>query len=211
MKIVIFGANGKTGSLLLEQALELGHQVTAYVRKPNSIKLTHPNLKVLVGNLNETLRLRDAINGSDACISALGGSSLTNRSPEIVKGIEKILEIMEDVDTKRFIYLSSIGAGESRFLMAQPIRFLIVNLLLRVPLADHNENEQHISATNLNWTIVRPGGLTDNAKTDNLKQHGTEKVMMTGNRSISRANVAAFMLDQLTNNTYSKKAVWLYE
>lgn len=210
MKIVIFGANGKTGLLLLEQALESGHQVIAYVRKPNSISTTHSNLKVVVGNLNETLRLKDAIIGADACISALGGSSLTHRSPEIVKGIEKILDVMEEVDVKRFIYLSSIGAGESRFLMAQPIRFLIVNLFLRIPLADHNQNEQHIEATNLNWTIVRPGGLTDNAKTGNLK-HGTEKVMMTGNRSISRANVAAFMLNQLTNETYSKNAVWLYE
>jgi len=210
MKIVIFGANGKTGSLLIKQALAKNYEVIAYVRKSGSIANDHPNLKIIVGDLNETLKLTDAIIGADACISTLGGSSITHRSPELVKGIENIVLSMEETNVKRFIYMSSIGAGDSKFLMAQPIRFIIVNLFLRVPLADHNINEERIAASRLNWTIVRPGGLTDGPVTENLK-HGTEKVLMKGNRSISRANVASFILQQLTDETYSKKAVWLYE
>lgn len=74
MKIVIFGASGKTGSLLVEEALASGHEVTAYVRKRESVKSDHINLKVVEGDLSEKDKLRKVITGSDACISTLGGN-----------------------------------------------------------------------------------------------------------------------------------------
>ena len=80
---------------------------------------------------------------------------------------------MEEEKVKRFIYLSSFGAGDSRKYMPQPIRFIIADVMLRVPLADHNTNESRITKSQLKWTIIRPGGLTNGAKTDNLK-HGSE-------------------------------------
>jgi len=200
MKIVIFGASGKTGKLLIEQALENGHQIIAYVR----------NLKVVEGNLNDKLKLNDTITGADVCISVLGGRSLTHRTPALVEGISNLVEAMEKADTKRFIYMSSIGAGESKFLMPQPIRFLIVNLFLRVPLADHNTNEELITKSKLEWTIVRPGGLTDGPMIEDLK-YGKDIVPMKGNRSISRASVASFILKQIDNKAFYNSAVWLYE
>lgn len=210
MKVVIFGANGKTGALLLEQALAKGYKVVAYVRKAGSIQIENPNLKIIVGNLNETLNLTDAITGADACISALGGSSLTHHSPEIVEGIKNIVSIMEQEVVPRFIYLSSLGAGESRLVMPQPMRFLIVNIMLRIPLAYHNANELRISSSKLKWTFVRPGALNDGALTRKIK-HGNDIIKLRGNANISRANVAAFMIDQLSDETYIKKGVWLYE
>ncbi|MFT3752259.1 MAG: SDR family oxidoreductase [Paludibacter sp.] len=210
MKIVIFGATGKTGTLLVEQALNKGYEVVAYIRKRGPVFNGHPNLKIVVGRLNETLRMKDAITGADACISALGSGSLTHRSPDIVHGIGNIVSIMESAGVRRFIYMSSIGAGDSRLLIAQPSRFFVVNILLRVPIADHNANEKRISSSNLNWTIIRPGVLTDGAITGSLKS-GTDISPLKKSRSISRANVASFILDQLSDETYLKKAAWLYE
>ncbi|HNW52580.1 MAG TPA: SDR family oxidoreductase [Prolixibacteraceae bacterium] len=210
MKIVIFGASGKTGTLMVNQALELGHQVTSYVRRANALEIEHPNLNVVVGNLNDTEKLKEAISGADACLSTLGGSSLTKHAPEIMSGIDKIVSIMERGGVNRFIYLSSVGVGESRYCMAQPVRFIVCDLLLRVPFADHHANEQRLMKSKLQFTLVRPGGLTDGPKTGNLK-HGSEKTILKGNPKISRANVAAFMLEQLTDSTYVNKGVWLYE
>lgn len=210
MKIVVFGANGKTGLLLVEQALAKGYQVTAFIRKAGSVFPENPNLKVVVGNLNETLKLKDALAGADACLSTLGGGSLTHRSPEIVSGIDNIVRIMEQEVVPRFIYLSSFGAGESKNFMPLIMRFLLVNFMLRVPLADHNANEQRITNSKLHWTVIRPGGLNDGTLTGNLK-HGTGKPNFKGNTNISRANVAAFMLDQVGDLEYNKKAVWLFE
>jgi len=210
MKIVIFGASGKTGSLLVDQTLEKGHQVTAYVRRTNSISTEHNNLKIVVGNLTEKLKLIDALTGAEVCISTLGGNSLTHRTPALVEGIANIVDAMEQAGTKRFMYMSSIGAGESRFLMAQPIRFLIVSLFLRVPLADHNLNEELIAKSKLDWTIVRPGGLTDGVLKEDVN-FGKDIIPMKGNRSISRASVAAFILKQVDNKALFGTAVWLYE
>jgi len=210
MKVVIFGANGKTGALLVKQALEKGYQVVAYIRKAGSIRTEHPNLKVIVGNLNERLNLTDAIMDADACISALGGRSLTHHSPEIVQGIENIVSLMEQEVVPRFIYLSSLGAGNSKSMMSLPARILMVNVMLRVPLADHNTNEQRIAKSKLKWTVVRPGALTDEPGTG-LYKHGSITEKLQGNVRISRADLAAFMLQQLTDESYVKKAVWIYK
>jgi len=210
MKIVVFGASGKTGLFLVDEALTSGHDVVAYVRKPESIKSEHPNLKVVAGYLNEKDKLKSVISGSDACISTLGGASLTKHSREIIEGIDNIVSIMEQESVARFIYLSSFGAGDSRRYMPQPIRFLIADIMLLVPLADHNTNESRITKSQLNWTIVRPGGLTNGAKTDNLK-HGCEMTKIKGSLSISRSNVAAFLFNQVSNKDYTNKSVWLHE
>jgi len=113
--------------------------------------------------------LREAISGSAACLSTLGGNSMRKPSTEITEGIQHITKIMEEEQVKRFIYLSSIGANKSRYYMAQPIRFLIVNLMFKVPLADHSKNENTITNSNLNYTIIRPGGLTDGPKKERLR------------------------------------------
>ena len=210
MKVVIFGANGKTGILLVEQALAKGHQVIAYIRRPESILIENTKLKIVVGNLNEVLKMKDTITGADACISALGGGSLTKHSIDIINGIKNIVSIMEIAKVHRFIYLSSLGAGNSCYLFPQPLRFLLTKVLLRVTLEDHNINENIIINSKLEWTIVRPGGLTDGNLKGELK-FGIEKTPVKGSSSISRANVASFMLQQLTNDTFINKAVWLYE
>ena len=209
MKIVVFGATGKTGRLLVEQALAKGHKVTAYVRNPQSVKIENENLKIVVGNLSETLKLKDALAGAEACFSTLGGNSLTKRSQELVSGIDNIVQVAEQEVVPKFIYLSSFGAGDSKKLMPGIMRFFIVDLMLRVPLADHNLNEKRIMSSKLQWTLVRPGGLTDGALTGNVS-FGTE-AFKQGKTSISRADVAAFMLSQLENSTYNKKAVWLFD
>ena len=106
--------------------------------------------------------------------------------------------------------MSSIGAGESRYLMAWPARFLIADVLLRIPLADHTLNETLIAQSLLDWwSIVRPGGLTVGPLTPAVK-HGVEKTIIKGSPSISRASVAAFILAQIADKKYIKRAEWLY-
>lgn len=208
MNITIFGASGRTGQQLVSQALDRGHQVTAYVRRPEALTIQHPGLKVTTGTLDEPDKLREAVSGAEACLSALGGNSLRKRSVEFTAGIVRIITLMEQEGVPRLIYLSSVGAGESRSYLPQPFRFLIADVMLRVPLADHTLNEQRIAGSTLQWTVVRPGGLADGPITGKIT-HGSGKTVFNSNASISRADVAAFMLDQLTDTTYVNKAAWL--
>lgn len=209
MKVVVFGASGQTGRLLVEQALESGHEVIAYVRREGSVAVNHQNLKVITGPLTDTSLLVQAISGADVCISTLGGNSLTKRSPELTDGINHIVNAMEQLEVKRFIYLSSIGAGESRYFMGPLMRLLIVAILLRVPLADHTANEKCIHASSLKWTFVRPLGLTNGEKTGKYR-HGSDFIKITGNHKISRADVADFLLSQIDSDKYIRKGAWLF-
>lgn len=208
MRIVIFGASGKTGMLLVHQALDAGYELTVFVRDASAFQIRHKNLTVVQGTLSDVEKLIEAIQGADVCISMLGGNSLTKRSKEITSGIQNIIQVMELQGVSRLIYMSSLGAGESKYFMPAFIRFLIVNLMLRIPLADHSQNEQNIMKSKLKWTIVRPGGLTDGVLNKNIK-HGSDKILMKQNNSISRASVAYFILSQVVDLQYNNKAVWL--
>jgi putative NADH-flavin reductase len=208
MKLVIFGAGGQTGRLLTEQALEQGHQVTAYVRRPESVTLTHPALTVVAGQLSDAALLEATVKGADACISVLGGNSLTRHATEILSGIGNIIAAMEKAGTKRLLYMSSIGAGDSRYYMGGLIRFFIVGLMLRIPLADHTTNEKRIMQSNLSWTLVRPTGLGNGPRTGSFR-HGSEAFKMTGNSQVSRADVAAFILSEAVKSEYVRKAAWM--
>lgn len=210
MKITVFGASGKTGSLLVNQALEAGHEVRAYVRNSLAFRGGKAGLEVIVGQLDDKGKLREAIHGADACVSALAVGTLTKSYPEVVKGIDTIVEIMEEEKVPRFVYMSSLGVGESRSKMPQPIRFLILDLFLRVPIAQHLKNEETIKRSKLNWTIVQPGGLTDGIKTGKYKS-GTDLEKIKGNASVSRANVANFILEQLPSEESFGKSIWLHE
>ncbi len=210
MKIVVFGASGRTGLNIVKQALEKGHSVVGFIRKSGSLTIDHPNLKIAVGNLDEKLKIADLISGADACISALGSDSLQKRSVKFTSGISNIVDIMEKEKVNRLIYISSIGAGESQFMIPQPMRFFITRFLLKVPLADHNTNEEKIRHSNLKWTIVRPSSLLDGPIINAVKS-GTEIIKLKGNPLITRANVAAFILNQLEEKTYENKNVWIYE
>ena len=210
MKITVFGASGKTGSLLVKQALEAGHEVRAYVRTPSAFKIEEPGLEMIVGQLDDKDKLREAIHGADACVSTLAVGTLTKSYPEVVKGINTIVQIMEEEKVPRFVYMSSLGVGQSRVKMPQPIRFLVLDLFLRVPIAQHLKNEETIRKSGLQWTIVQPGGLTDGIKTGKYKS-GTDLEKIKGNASVSRANVADFILEQLQGSTGVSKCIWLYE
>lgn len=208
MKIVVFGANGKTGLLLLEQALASGHQVVAYIRRAGTIQFTHPNLKICIGRLNESLRIKDAIEGADVCISALGGHSITKHSADFIAGIHHIVTSMEELGVKRLIYLSSMGAGDSRANMCACARLVLADIMLRIPLADHTNNEKRIAKSTLQWTVVRPGSLNNGPMEKELKVV-CKKISLLVDSSVSRASVAAFMLEQIENEKYIKKYVCL--
>lgn len=210
MKITVFGASGKTGQQVVNQALELGFEVKAFVRRDNAIETTHPQLEVIVGLLDDEEKMRMAIHGSDACISTLGGKSLSKHSSEIINGIQLICKIMEEEKVDRLLYLSSVGASESYYFMQRLVRFMVIDLMLRVPIADHTTNEKTIRASKLNYTIIRPGTLNDGSFSAKIVS-GVEKTVFKGNPQISRASVAGFILQGIKNADYNKQAVWLFQ
>jgi putative NADH-flavin reductase len=203
MKLLIFGSTGGTGRHIVEQALEQGHTVTAFVRDPSKLSLQHPNLKTFQGDVMNRESLVPAMEGQDVVLSALGSPANkvgTMRS----QGTKNIIEAMESKGIQRLICQTSLGYGDSLKVLDKTsfvFKYIIVPFVLRKTFKDHELQEQHIKKSKLDWVIVRPGNLTDTAKTG-VYRHGfaaTDKHIQV---EVSRADVADFMLKQINDRTY---------
>ncbi len=207
MKLLIFGATGGTGQQLVAQALEQGHEVTAYVRVPARLTIQHPNLTVVQGNILNAHAVLAAVFGKDVILSALGSRRVG--LPDLVQGTRNILTAMHQCDVRRSIWVSCFGVGKSLYQMNWIARHVIAGGFLRAVIEEKELQESVIRASEGDWTIVRPGSLTDGPRTGRYRiitEDSTEKV---GRPVISRADVADFILKNLTDSPYVRQAVGL--
>jgi len=205
MKLLIFGASGATGHELVKQSLSLGHSVTAFVRDPSRLKINHQDLKVIPGNITSTVDLAGAIKGHDVVLSALGAKSPFKFDAIVVDGVGKIIKVMEELSVLRFIYLSFIGVGEGRMHGGFVIRH-IASRILKTEIAGHAAREKMIRESKLNWTIVNAPTLT-NGKKKGAYRSSEELSSNSFVVTISRADVADFMLSQCVDLTFKHRAV----
>ena len=203
MKLVIFGASGGTGRHIVEQALNQGYEVTAFVRNPEKLKLEQENLEVIQGDVMELAAVEKAVEGQDAVLCALGMPAM-NKDKLRAKGTKNIIRAMKKNAVKRLICQSGLGIGKSRDILPFHYRAFILPLILRNVFADHEVQEQYIKNSGLDWVIVRPANLTDKQATG-AYQHGFSKLAKSMTLKISRSDVAAFMLQQIKGNEYLHK------
>jgi len=203
MKILIFGASGKTGHELVQQALAQGHLVTAFVRNPSKLKITNDNLKVIQGDVMNYQVVEDAVKGHDAVLSALGAASPFKYDKSIVDGASNIIKAMETNQVNRFIYMSFVGVKESRNTAGFVIKY-IAPKLLSTEVAGHEAREKMIKQSQLKWTIVRASTLSNRKHVGQFRSG--EGIISKGfTVMISRPDVADFMLRQLTDDTFIRK------
>jgi putative NADH-flavin reductase len=206
MNILVFGASGGTGRELVSQGVEQGHTFTAFVRNPAKFELKHPNIKIVKGDIADQASVEGAVGGHDAVMSALGASTVLRREPAFTAGTQTIVKAMEQAGVRRFIYLSTPVVRAVRDQLNLLGRYVVAPVILRNVAADHEANESVIERSKLDWTIVRPPRLTNGARTGVYRSG--ERVRSTSLiPEISRADVAAFMLKQLSDNTFLRRAV----
>jgi putative NADH-flavin reductase len=200
MKIVIFGATGRIGRCLVEQALAKGHLITAAARDPAGMRITHKRLQVERCDVLDLARVAAAVDGQDAVLCALGTEA---KKPTTVYsvGTRNIISAMEDKGVRRLITISNfcVLSETPRDLAGRAMLFL-GRIYLRNILPDQRQALEEVRQSHVEWVAVRPLALTD------APARGTWRVALDGlplrGRRIARADVAAFMLDQLTSKEY---------
>ncbi len=210
MKLLVFGASGATGIQVVEQALTLGRAVTAFVRDPAKIEIKNANLAIVQGDIMDESTVRSAFDNHDAVICCLGTSP---NKVETVRsdGTANILHAMEQTDTRRLITQTSLGYADGKATLNRSpwiFKHIIVPLFLKKAFEDHERQEEIVRQSPVDWTIVRPGGLTNGERSGQYR-HGFAYDDKTIKSRISRADVADFMLKQLTSKEYSRKTVGL--
>ncbi len=201
MKLLVFGASGLTGREIVNQALAQNHVVKAFVRSPEKFNIKHDNLKIAAGDLTDYEKIEGAVEGQDAVLVALGSSNPLARNPSLTQGTRNIVGAMEKTNVRRLVYESALGAGESIVDAGLIARYFFIPVVLRNPFADHNEDEQTIKESNLDWVIVRPTRLTNQPRTGKYKT-GVHLADSFPVGKIGRADVADFMLKQTTDTRF---------
>jgi uncharacterized protein YbjT (DUF2867 family) len=205
MNIALFGATGGTGRLVLTQALAQGYEVKALARKPEGLAQAQGSgdpghLTVIAGDVLDPTPVNACIHGTEAVICVLG--TRPGATPIEAAGTAVILAAMQQQGVRRLIAVTSLGVGDSKDQIPLVFR-LVMQLTLKKIMAAKEEQERLIMASGIEWTIVRPGGLTDGPQTGSYRS-GLDKSITAAR--ISRADVADFVLRQLTDERFVHQA-----
>ncbi|MCU1273333.1 MAG: hypothetical protein JWO48_764, partial [Bryobacterales bacterium] len=197
MKLVVLGATGGTGLEIVRQAIEHGHSVTAFVRSPERLKLFHDRMTVKQGDLLNSAELQRVIEGHDAVVSGFGPRAPISKADAnllqqfavalagamLHAGVRRVV-----VESVAFLFRDSIV----------PPAYLFGRLFFPGVVADASAMERVFAESELDWTMVRPPGLTDKPYTG--KYRVREAHLPRFGFTISRADVADFMLKAVENH-----------
>ena len=202
MRILIFGATGGTGRYVVSQGLEQGGQVTAFCRNQATLTGKHPNLTIVEGGLSDHHAITHALNGVNAVISVLGNTTrkaLFKPNNVISQNLPNIISAMQQGKVERLLFVTSFGVNGKIFWPEK----LLLRTLFRNLFADLPMQEKLIKDSGLNWTIVRPARLTNGPKTGECRSG--ENIYIHPFSSISRADVAGFLLKEAVSPEYQRK------
>lgn len=205
MKITLFGATGKTGRYLIDEALKRGLDVTVFARSATPFE--EPRVRVVRGDLSDIALLRDAIRGSDAVLSALGPTSVPHpRDLPITRATEAIISAMRQEDVGRLIAVSTgtaVDPGDgSDWKIWLPA--LVIKYAMRSTYDDIIGLAKAIRGSNLDWTMVRAAVLKSDpaSRRINIGLYGHMKHSWT----VNREDLAIFMLDQISRADFVRHA-----
>ncbi|MDO5668628.1 MAG: SDR family oxidoreductase [Corynebacterium sp.] len=198
MNITVIGGSRGTGAQVAIAARQAGHQVNVVSRSGNAPVGT----RAITGSATDPEVLREAFAGADAVVVTVGASRGSSRPRTQIT--RAVIDAMKEAGVRRLIVQSSLGAGDSASQLPVPLRQLMTVLLAK-PLADHNEQEEAVRESGLDWTIVRPTGLrtappTGHVRALEVTDHGT----LGG--SIPRIDLARFILDVVDDESTIRKA-----
>jgi putative NADH-flavin reductase len=205
-KIVIIGANGGTGKQAVEQALQEGHEVTAILRNPGNLLLTHPRLEIVKGDIMQTGSLEKFLTDKDIVISAIGKTSF-KKTNLYSQGNKNLLSAMKNARIRRVFFISASGLEVNpshSFMVRFATKYILQKLLINM-YADLERMEKIIKESQLDWTIMRPPQLTDIPATGKYR-FSIDKFLENGLK-ISRADLAHFMLHNIANESIYRKTV----
>jgi putative NADH-flavin reductase len=197
LKLFVMGATGGTGQEVVQQALERGHHVTAFVRSPEAVTLRHERLSVLKGDVTDENQLSEAMQNHDAVVSALGPRQVFKPSSLLHDSAVATTRAMRRSGVKRLLILSAAAHFPG-------IPNRIVSFILRNHMRDSLAMEKVVQDSGLDWTIARPPRLTQEQYATYRSREGAAPKR---GFSLSRKAVAAFTLDAIEQKKHFQKIV----
>lgn len=194
-KLVVIGGSSGVGLECVKDALSRGHEVTMFARSASRSGLSHERLLTVDGDALITADVIQALSGADAVMQTLGVpfnlKLFTGPITLFSESTKVLLNAMSSEGVSRLITLTGFGTGDSKTAVSALERPGF-NLVFGKAYADKSEQERMIKASDLDWTIARPGVLRNGSKTGKYRVLTDPKDWRNG--VIRRADVADFMV-----------------
>ena len=204
MKVLVIGATGGTGRHLVRILLERGHDVTAWVRNPSAIAETSSRLRVLPGEARDAESLDRAVEGQDAVLVAFGARSLKKDDVQEVF-MRNLLAAMKTHGVRRLVNLSAWGLNNDRAVTSSWFfAYFFRPVVLRHIWADKERSEALLTASDLDYVNVQPGRLLDTPARGDVRASLDGRGLQP---SMTREDLAAFMVDQLGSDQWLRQSV----
>lgn len=208
MKVVLFGATGLTGRHVLTQALARGHEVTALVRRPESLDVKSESLRLVKGDALDAAAVAAAIEGQDVVLQCLGigGKGDGKPSTMVSDATRLILDAMRAHGVRRLVCMSNLGAGDSATFGPWIYRVFLLPVFMKWLVAiidDKNRMEPMVRESGLDWTLARFPAILDRAAKGRLRESPENQGL---GFTITAADAATWLLDQLESGANVGKA-----
>lgn len=213
--LLVLGGSGRTGVHVLEQAAQRGHRVRALVRDPDAVK-PYAGVELVKGTPASIEDLRRAAEGARAVVVALNNGRASDNpwaKPTcppafMTDAIRDTLTVMAENDIRRIVITSAVGVGDSLRVVNPLFRALMAVSNIKHGYRDHNGVDELVRDSDTDWTLVRAVALTNKAPRGHLRaaEVGQEKPGLT----VSRSEVARFLLDNVEDNTWVHRAPLLW-
>lgn len=201
MQVLILGATGSVGRHLLQQAPERGHHLTALLRDPS--KLPEPGVRCVQGDALDPQAVERAVEGQDAVVFCLGRSNHRAPTTMFSDATRILIAAMEKHGVRRLIAITGIGAGDSKGHGGFFYDRVVYPLITRQTYLDKDRQEALIRASSLEWTILRPAPFTNGPRRGSVRAETNLKGVTMS--AISRADVAAFVWDELETGRFRRQ------
>jgi len=208
MRLLVLGASGATGRLLVSAALDRGHDVTALVRDPARHAIAHPRLRTCSGNALDAHVVADAVAEQDAVLSVLGTRARTGRVEIYSAGVRAVLGAMSAHGVRRLVVLSAAGVPTLDS-PAVPwlFRQVVVPLLARREYADMARMEALLVASDVDWTALRPLWLRNGPSLGNVRV--SAQPFAPARWGVRRSDLATAMIDVVERGTFTRQGAWI--
>lgn len=202
MRVLVVGAAGKTGLAVVEKAKAAGHDVTAFVHSASDFHVE--GVAVLQGDAGDRAAMGAAVHGQDAVVDTIGGKTPYKATTLESGAVKTIIESMQHSSARRLLVTSMVGEGDSTANTPWYVR-LLLSTFLRGAKPDKAAMESAVDSSGLDWVIARPAILKDDPATGDIRVFTPE----SGDKahSITREDLAAFLVAQLTSDEYLGRAV----
>jgi len=196
MRLAVFGATGRTGRHLVDQALARSHEITALCRDPGRMRLQHPALQVITGHIRDRDLIAQALEGQDAVVCTLGQNATSGRDV-LSCAAENLIPAMEQAGVRRIVSLICAAVPDPRDprpTLDTRLRNKLMGLLAARAIRDAAHHARLVRHSGLEWTLARPPRLTDGPRTGRYRAGWFQ---LSIGACLSRADAADFLLREL--------------